>query len=87
MVTKSVLSAARTPIRLVNGSAPFQGRVEIYHSGTWGTVASTSSYGAKTLCQQMGYNIRYVSLTNRFVFVFGSLSSDINNHDKDLLAL
>ena len=45
-------------IRLVDGSFPSQGRVEVYCSGQWGTVCD-DSFGnneAITVCQQLGYN-------------------------------
>ena len=45
-------------IRLVDGSYPSQGRVEVYCSGDWGTVCDDSfgSNDALTVCRQLGYN-------------------------------
>ncbi|XP_060556057.1 deleted in malignant brain tumors 1 protein-like isoform X2 [Ruditapes philippinarum] len=43
-------------IRLVNGSSKYSGRVEVYHSGRWGTICD-DSFGqneARTVCRQLG---------------------------------
>ena len=47
-------------IRLVGGSYSWEGRVEIYLNGEWGTI---TDYGAQTLnahvvCRQLGYDTR-----------------------------
>ena len=45
-------------VRLVGGQYPSQGRVEVYCNGQWGTICSTSRFGAteaETVCRQLGY--------------------------------
>ena len=44
-------------IRLVGGSYQWEGRVEIYFSGTWGTISDSewSSDDAQAACRKLGY--------------------------------
>ena len=47
-------------VRLVNGSTPNEGRVEICMGQIWGTVCDDGFYGAnvsKVVCRQLGYNV------------------------------
>ena len=45
-------------VRLVNGSLPNEGRVEICSNSAWGTICNDDDWGfseAKVVCRELGY--------------------------------
>ena len=61
-------------IRLVNGSSPLEGRVEICMNNAWGTVCnnSFSSSDAEVVCTQLGYRFNGSSVLAPSEFSQGS---------------
>ncbi|CAG2225442.1 unnamed protein product [Mytilus edulis] len=57
-------SGSYTNVRLVGGNYYWEGRVEIYHNGAWGTICDDNfdTNEAKVICTMLGYN-RYGSVT------------------------
>lgn len=50
-------STIESPVRLAGGSTPYEGRLEIFHEGRWGTVCNSGfdATAAKIICNSIGY--------------------------------
>ena len=84
-VVATVQNCTDWDIRLVGGSSPSQGRVEVCYMNQWGTICS--SYGqtvipafANVICRQLGY-----SFLNPSVSYFGGGSGGIYLYTPTLL--
>ena len=63
-------------IRLVNGSTPNEGRVEVFMDGRWGTVCNNNQEEiAEAICSQLGFlgqGILRFALEKYFIGFFNS---------------
>ena len=57
-----------TSVRLVAGPSPREGRLELYHNRTWGTVCNdySSHSAARVVCYMLGYGRTGRSLSDRY---------------------
>ena len=62
-------------VRLVGGSTPLEGRVEVYYNNTWGTVCDDfwTVEDAQVICRQLGFYGTSVAFSNAY---FGVGSDD-----------
>ena len=61
-----------TPVRLVDGKFPWEGRVEVLHKGSWRPVSASTNTPLRNLnavvCRQLGYGPPNVTKKNSDVF-------------------
>ncbi|XP_076082551.1 scavenger receptor class A member 5-like [Mytilus galloprovincialis] len=55
-----------TSVRLSGGSKPTEGRVEVFHNGTWGTICDDmfDINDARVLCHTLGFSVADLKLTD-----------------------
>ena len=65
-------------MRLVGGSSPLEGRVEIYYNDQWGTICNSGWYidDATVVCHQLGFDGDAEAIPNS-LFGIGSQSTPI----------
>ena len=82
-----VVFVTDTDVRLVGGSGPYEGHVEVYHNGTWGTVCDDGwdLQDAMVVCRQLGYGPA-VGIRRRADFGSGSgpiWYANVNCHGRE----
>ena len=75
-------STPAVPIRLVGGSGPYEGRLEVYHDDKWGTICvdDFQKWGlaeAAAVCKQLGYEYYPQFSSVRTIGVHQAVSANI----------
>ncbi|XP_078333709.1 neurotrypsin-like [Crassostrea virginica] len=54
----SIRCAPKAPLRLVGGENPYEGRLEVYYNGTWGTICDDGwdEKDTAVACQSLGFS-------------------------------
>jgi len=64
-----ILTLARSQkVRLVGGPSAQEGRLEVYHNGTWGTVCDNriTHAAARVVCNMLGFGYGGQLIGNRY---------------------
>ena len=82
MCVHSITNAGALSIRLAGGHTGFEGRVEQYYAGSWGTVCDDNwdLNDAKVVCRQLGLGRALKATTGTF-FGRGSGRTVLSNVD------
>lgn len=77
LVSSNIEGAQTDNVRLVGGSSPNEGRVEIHINGEWGTVCDDmwDMTDANVVCRQLGFGVAFRALSS-FGLGSGPISMD-----------
>ncbi|KAK3600148.1 hypothetical protein CHS0354_012271, partial [Potamilus streckersoni] len=67
-------ATTRSPLRLVGGLVPTEGRVEVFHSGSWGTICDdfANQRTAQVICRQLGFSTTNAAVKSGSYFGAGN---------------
>ncbi|XP_060587607.1 deleted in malignant brain tumors 1 protein-like isoform X3 [Ruditapes philippinarum] len=70
-----------TPVRLVNGSSQYEGRLEVWHDGSWGTVCDNEfdTLSASVVCKMLNYPPNNALVVGSAHFGAGTLSIHLDD--------